>query len=102
MVERRPRGEVTSGYNATIVVATISCEIARNGRRLKRSFAPPQKLDALPPLPIWTGHQDGTPGPLDSREGDGEGISPQGLDSRGEHRVGQEMRGIGELQVKIL
>ena len=29
-------------------------------------------------------------------------ISPQDRDSRGEHRVGEEMRGTGELQVKIL
>ena len=40
--------------------------------------------------------------PLDSREGGSEGKSPQDLDSRGECRVGQEMRGTGELQVKIL
>ena len=47
-------------------------------------------------------HRDGTPGPLESREGGGEGTSPQDRDSRGEHRVGEEMRGTGELQVKIL
>ena len=57
---------------------------------------------ARPPSPIRTGHRDGTPGPLESREGGGEGTSPQDLDSRGEHRVGEEMRGTGELQVKIL
>ena len=48
------------------------------------------------------GHRDGTPGPLDSKEGDGEGISTQDLDNRGEHRVGEEMRGTGKLQVKML
>ena len=57
---------------------------------------------AWPPSPIWTGHRDGTPGPLESREGGGEGTSPQDLDNRGEHIVGEEMRGTGELQVKIL
>ena len=48
------------------------------------------------------GHWDGTPRPLESRGGGGEGTSPQDLDSRGEHKVGEEMRGTGELQVKIL
>ena len=57
---------------------------------------------ARPPSPIQTGHRDGTPGPLESREGGGEGTSPQDRDSRGEHRVGEEMSGTGELQVKIL
>ena len=50
MVERRPRGEVTSGYNATIVVATISCEIARNGRRLRRRFAPAWETRCFGPI----------------------------------------------------
>ena len=48
------------------------------------------------------GYRHRTPGPLDSREGGSEGISSQDLDSRGEHRVGQEMSGTDELQVKIL
>ena len=48
------------------------------------------------------GHWDGTLGPLDSREGGGEGKSLQDLDSRGEYRVCQEMRGIRKLQVKVL
>ena len=60
------------------------------------------KLNTQPRFPIWTGHWNGTLGPLDSKEGDGEGIALQGLDSRGEHRVGQEMRGTSELQVKRL
>ena len=57
---------------------------------------------ARPPLPIRTGHRDGTPGPLESREGGGEGTSPQDLDSRGEHKVGAKTGGTGELQVEIL
>ena len=61
-----------------------------------------KKLNARPPSPIRMGHQDGTLGPLDSREGDDEGISSQDLDNRGEHTVGQEMRGIAELQVRVL
>ena len=58
MMERRPRGELASGYNATIVVATIPCEIARNGRRLRRSFAPPWETRCLAPF----AHMDGSPG----------------------------------------
>ena len=61
-----------------------------------------QKLNARPPSAIQTRHRDGTRRPLDSREGGGEGISPQGLDNRGGCRVGQEMRGTGELQVEVL
>ena len=57
-VERRPRGEVASGFNATIVVVTISCRIARNGKKLKRSFAPPQ--EKMSPAPF--AHTDGSPG----------------------------------------
>ena len=57
---------------------------------------------ARPPSPTQMGHWDRTPGPLDSREGGGEGISLQDLDSRREHRMGQEMSGTDELQVKIL
>ena len=41
-------------------------------------------------------------GPLESREGGREGTCHRRiLDSRGEHRVGEETRGTGELQVKI-
>ena len=57
---------------------------------------------ARPPSSIWTGHRDGTPRPLESKEGGGEGMSPQDRGGRGEHRVGEEMKGTGELQVKIL
>ena len=50
---------------------------------------------------------DGSPGwnPWTTREQRGrhvKGRHRQDLDSRGEHRVGEEMRGTGELQVKIL
>ena len=41
----------------------------------KTSFLLGKRL-AWPPLPIWTGHRDGTPRPLESREGGGEGTSP--------------------------
>ena len=57
-VERRPRGEVASGFNATIVVVTISCGIARNGKKLKKSFAPPR--EKISPAPF--AHMDGSPG----------------------------------------
>ena len=97
MVERKPRGEVASGFNATIVVATISCRIARNGEKLGEALHLLRKRLAWGPLPISMGHWDGTPGPLESREGGSEGTSPQDLDSRGERRVGEEMRGTGEL-----
>ena len=43
LVERRPRGEDGKRFNATIVVVTISCEIARNGRKSKRNSVPPQE-----------------------------------------------------------
>ena len=49
---------------------------------------------------------DGIPGwnPWTTRKqrGGGEGMSPQDLDSRGEHIVGEETRGTDELQVQIL
>ena len=102
MVERRPSGEVTSGFNVTIVVVTISCGIARNGKKLREALHLLRKRLAWPPSPIRTGHWNGTLGPLGTKEGGGEGTSPQDLDSRGEHRVGEETRGTNELQVKIL
>ena len=71
MVERRPRGEVASGFNATIVVTTTSCEIARNGRKLRKNSVPPQEKISLAPLPIWTGHWAGPPRLIvEDREGD--------------------------------
>ena len=57
-MERRPRREVASGFNATIVVATISCRIARNGKKLKTSFAPPREKISLAPF----AHTDGSLG----------------------------------------
>ena len=47
-------------------------------------------------------HWDGTLGQVEDREGGGRETSQQDLDSRGDYRVGQEMREIGQLQVKIL
>ena len=41
LVERRPRGEDGKRCNATIVVATTSCEIVRSGRKSKRNSVPP-------------------------------------------------------------
>ena len=80
MVERRPRGEVSKW------VQCHNCggddflhEIARNGKKSKRnaSFLLGKRV-AQPPLPIRTGHRDGTPGPLESRKGGGQGTSPLG------------------------
>ena len=102
MVERRPRGEVASRFNATIVVGTISCRIARNGKKLKRSFVPPREKISPAPFVHMEGSPGWNPGPLESRGGGGERTSPQDLDSRGEHIVVEEMRETGELQVKIL
>ena len=82
-VGKRSKGEIASGYNATIVAVTICCGIARNGRKSRRSFAPPREIECQPPSPLWMGHQDRSPGPLDSREGGGEGTSRQDLDNRG-------------------
>ena len=66
-------GRKRVGFNATIVVATISCGIARNGKKLKKSFAPPR--EKISPAPF--AHTNGSPGwnlgPLESREGGGEG-----------------------------
>ena len=50
LVEKRPREEDERRYNATIVVATTSCGIARNGRKLKRSFVPPQETENPAPF----------------------------------------------------
>ena len=76
MEERRLRGEVASGFNATIVGATISYRIARNGKKSRRSFAPPQ--EKISPASFahtrWVTGME-TLGPLESREGGGEGTS---------------------------
>ena len=39
-VQRRLRGKDKSGYSATIVVETVSCMIARIGKRSKKTFVP--------------------------------------------------------------
>ena len=58
LVERRPREEDGSVFNATIVVETISCEIVRNGRRSRRSTVPPQGPESPAPF----AHMDGSLG----------------------------------------
>ena len=55
MVGKRQRGENASKCNATIVVAIISCKIARNGRKSRGSFAPPQETKCWAP----SAHMDG-------------------------------------------
>ena len=101
-VERRPRGEDGKRFNPIIVVATTSCEIARSGRKSKRNSVP--LWEKISPAPF--AHTEGSPGwnlgPLESREGGGEGTSLQDLDSRGERKVGEETRETTELQVQIL
>ena len=57
-VERRPRGEDGGKCNATIVVATTSCGIARSGRKLRRNFVPPREKTSPAPF----AHTDGSPG----------------------------------------
>ena len=57
-VERRPRGEDGKRFNATIVVATTSCWIARSGKKSKRNFIPPQEKTS--PAPFT--HMDGSLG----------------------------------------
>ena len=66
MVQRRLRGEVASGFNAAIVVATISYGIARNRKKSKRSFTPPREKSSLGPFV----HMDGSLGwnPWTTRE----------------------------------
>ena len=58
LVEKRPREEDERMYNATIVMATTSCKIARSGKKLKRSFVPPRETEN----PASFAHMDGSPG----------------------------------------
>ena len=58
MVGKRQKGEVTSGCSATIVALIISCEIERNGKRSRRSFAPPREIKCPAPF----AHMDRSPG----------------------------------------
>ena len=61
------------------------------------------KRVAWPPLPIRTGHRDGTPGQtVEDREGSDRGMSQQNVDDRGDHRVGIKKGETGELQVQLL
>ena len=50
--------EEGNGYSATIVAETISCKIARNGRKSKKNSVPPQETRSPAPF----GHMDGPPG----------------------------------------
>ena len=61
-VKKGPREEDGDVLSATIVAETISCGIARNGRRLKRNFVPPRETKSLAPL----AHMEGPPGWGDS------------------------------------
>ena len=54
-VEKRPRGEDGKRFNATIVVVTTSCGIARSGKKSKRNFVPPWEKTSLAPF----AHMDG-------------------------------------------
>ena len=54
-VEKGPREEDRDVLSATIVAETISCGIARNGRRKKRNFVPPRETKSLAPFT----HTDG-------------------------------------------
>ena len=49
-----------------------------------------------------TGHQDGTPGSIEDREGGDRGTSQQNIDDRGDRRVGIKTGETSELQVKLL
>ena len=56
--------------NTTIVVEIISCVIARNGRKLRRSSVPPREKSSQAPF----AHMDGSPGwnprqTIEDREG---------------------------------
>ena len=57
-VERRQKGEDGKRFNATIVVATTSCKIARSGGKSKRNSVPPREKINPAPFP----HTDGSPG----------------------------------------
>ena len=60
------------------------------------------KLKTRPPLPIWTGHWDGTPGSVEHKEGSDRDMSQQNIANRGDCIVGLKMGETGELQIKIL
>ena len=55
------------------------------------------KLGARGPSPIRTGHQDGTLGPLEDREGGDRDMSQQNIPNSGDHRVGLKKGETGEL-----
>ena len=103
-MEKRPRGEDEGKCNATIVVATTSCGIARSGRKLRRNFVLPREKSS--PAPFT--HTDGSSGwnPwTDSRRQRGMrqgNIAAERRPDRGDHRVGIKTGETGELQVKLL
>ena len=68
-VERRPRGEDGNVCSTTIVAEIISCMTTRNARTLKSNPILLREIESPAPSPIQMGHQDGTLGPLDRREG---------------------------------
>ena len=57
-VGKRQKEEDEKRFNATIVVATISCRVVKSGRKSKRNFVPPQEKTTLAPF----AHMDGSPG----------------------------------------
>ena len=87
-VEKRPKGEDERRFNATIVVVTTSCGIARSGKRLKRNLVSLREKTSRPPSPIWTGHQYGTPRSIEDREGGDRETSQQNVDDRGDRKMG--------------
>ena len=55
LVQKRLRGEDGSGFNSAIVAEIISCVIARNGKRSRKSSVPPWEKTSLAPSPIHMG-----------------------------------------------
>ena len=56
-VERRQKGEDGKRFNATIMVATTSCEIEGSGKKSKRNFFPPHEKTSPAPF----AHTNGSP-----------------------------------------
>ena len=102
LVGKRPRGEDKSGCNATIVAETISCWIARNGKRSKRSSVLPREIKNPAPFAHTDGSLRWSLGQVEDREGGDRGMSKQDIDDRGDSRVRTRMWEASELQVKLL
>ena len=90
-MERRPSEQDEERYNATIVVASISCKIARSGRRSRRSFIPPREIESPAPFAHIDGSPKWNPGVLEDREGGDKDMLYQDIDNRGDHIVGIKM-----------